>query len=155
MIINPFQFQSFARDASVDLTALSYIGEVTYPPQKAIGNPRSSAGAPGDFRGARFIEVRVENSRGAPDDLMQILDGVKLQMVEESKAIPQGRGKAPGAGCGSNQGKSFERHVDGLGEHSHVDDEIHFVVLHGRIEEFFNVGGKPVDLIDKENLAVL
>ena len=75
-------------------------------------------------------------------------------MIEEAEAVAQRRGKTAGA-CGrAHQRKALEGNVDGFGKHALVDHKVHLVVFHGRVEEFLNVRGQPVDFVDKQDVTL-
>ena len=76
-------------------------------------------------------------------------------MVDEIEAFSESGGQGAGARRGAHGREYLEREVDGAGHGAAIHDEIHAVILHRGVEEFLHRAGHPVDLVDKQHVALL
>src|SRR5437762_2635691 len=153
LFVHTFERQRFARDAGGDGGNRFDLGVVANAAQEPVRDAGRAARAPGNFDGSGFVQRGGENLRRALDDFLQVLDGVEIQMIKKAEAIPQGAREAPGARRGAEKREPLERHVNRLREHAFVHDEIHAEVFHRRVEEFFDVGGQAVNLVNEQDVS--
>lgn len=63
------------------------------------------------------------------DDLCQLISGIKLQALDDTKTIAQWRRKAAGTGCGADQRERRQIYAQAARTWSFADDDIEDIVL--------------------------
>ena len=87
----------------------------------------------------------------APDDLGELLDRVEVQMFAHLEAVAKrGRQQARPRG-GADQREGLQVDGDRVGVDPFAQGYVDAEVFHGRVEEFLDRLGEPVDLVDKEH----
>ena len=61
---------------------------------------------------ASSIGARIQDARGAQDDLPELFQRIELKVVEQAEAVAQGRREASGPRGRANQRKPLERNVE-------------------------------------------
>ena len=79
--------------------------------------------------------------------------GVEFQPDRNAEAIPERCGQQARPRGRRHQGERRQIDADGARRGPLADHQIQHMVLHGGIEDFFHIGGQPVDLIDEQHVA--
>ena len=80
---------------------------------------------------------------------------IEIKMKRNAKTISQRCGQQPGPSRRADQGKLFKTYLLCAGDYSLADHQIKLVILHGRIELFFNRWIEAMYLIDEQDVAFL
>ena len=79
---------------------------------------------------------------------------VEIQPKNLAETIAQRRSQKARAGRRADQGKAFERQLDRARGRPLADHDIDLIILHRRIENFFDDVIQPVDFIDEKDIAL-
>jgi len=104
--------------------------------------------------GAGFVDLDVQNARGALDDQQQFLRGVKLQPQGDAETVAQRRGELAGAGRGADKREMRQLQMQGVGGWTFAENNINGVVLHGRVQNFLVRPVQSVNFIHKQDVAL-
>src|SRR5207247_385645 len=109
----------------------------------------------GDHLRAGVIDGNLQELGGTPHDREQVLDAIEVERVNGAKAVTQGGREHPLARRGADHGKSRELQPERLGAGTFATHEIELEVLHRRIQRLLDRARQAVDLVDKEDVAIL
>ena len=90
----------------------------------------------------------------APHDLEQVVGTVEVERIEIPETIAQGGGEHALPGGGPDHGEAGQLEPQRLGAGALATDEVELEVLHRRVERFLHRTSEPVDLVDKEDVAI-
>ena len=146
-------FRALPRHCRRDFAVAFHLRIVANPLQQPIRHARRPAASLCDFAAAFGSDRRAQNFRRTPDDEFQIRHGIEIQAVDHAEARPQRRRNQPGASRRADQREAPQIQPMRARAWALADDDVEFEVLHRRIEDFFDVGLKPMNLVDEENVA--
>ena len=75
--------------------------------QQASRNARRTASATGNLERAQRLNRQAENAGRTTNDSRQVVDVIKLQTLDDAKAVAQRIGQHAGARGGAHQGKRW------------------------------------------------
>ncbi len=153
-VIDIEEAQHFVGDGPCDFRLLVDNREIANPAQKPPCDARRAARALGDFIGAIVGDRGGEHPRGAPHDAFQFRDGVEFEPQRNTKPVAQRRRQKSGSRRCANQREALEGQLDRAGTRPLANDEIEFVILHGRIEDFLDRRIETMNFVDEEHIAV-
>ncbi len=130
-------------------------GEIAHAPQQPPGDARRAPRPARDLQRPVVAERHAQNTRAAPHDLFQLLDGIEIEPDGYAETVAQRIGqKAEPRGRG-DQREFRQIDLDRARRRPFADDQVELVVLHRRIEDFLDRRVQPVDLVDEQHVAVL
>ena len=80
-------------------------------------------------------------------------DGCRTQPVDDAKPRPQGRGQQTGPRRGADEREFLERDLHRPCARPLTDDDVELVVFERRVEDLFDRGRHPVNLVDEQHVA--
>ena len=128
-------------------------GEVAHAAQKATGDARRAARAPGDLFRAGVVEADAKHARAALDDQLQFFRRVEIEPYRNAEAVAQRRRQETRAGRRADQGEFRKIDLHRTRRRSFADDEVELEILHRRIEDFLHRRIEPVDFVDEQHVA--
>src|SRR5262249_13586488 len=131
-----------------------HVGEIAHAAQQAAGDARRSTRAARDLVGAVLAYSDAEHAGAAGNDLLELSLGIEIEPDRNAEAITQRIGEQAGARGGADQREFSEVDFDRARRRPLADDEIELKVLHRRIENFLDRRVEPVDLVDKQHVAL-
>src|SRR5829696_7165891 len=139
----------------VDLAPVLDLRKVADTAQQPVGHPRGPPGATRDLLRAVRIDLDVEDSRRAQDDLAKIRGLVVLEPVGDAEAVAQRCRQQTGARGRADQGKRRKVEGDRAGPRPLTEDDRQTPVLHRRVERLLHCAPQSMDLVDEEDAARL
>src|SRR5699024_8971152 len=97
----------------------------------------------------------LQDLRGTENNGLQLLLVIELQMMHHAEPVPERRGKKSCPCRRAHQRKLRKIQTDRTRESAFADHNIYGEILHGRIKHFFYLTVQAVDLIHKEDVALL
>ena len=107
------------------------------------------------FVGGRVVDVDAQLGRVAADDLGELVDAVKIEMLADLEAIAQRRREQAAARRGADQRERPQLHVHRAGPGPFAERDVDAKVLHRRVHELLDRLGQPVDFVDEQDRAFL
>src|SRR5438874_12133837 len=147
--------ERLVRNASANSSVTADLSKVAYPAEQIICDAWRSAAAPGDLKRAALLNFYVQQTGGANHDLLQVFGIVIVQPLAHRKTRKQRSSQQTAARRGADQGKAWQLEADTASVRSLIDDDIEFEIFHRRIKIFLDSFLQPVNLIDKEDIALL
>ena len=123
--------------------------------EHAVGDTRRTTGTAGQFQRALISDGHTQNACTAGDDAPQLLGAVQLQLEQNAEAVTQRACQLPGAGGSTHQRELGQVDADALGAGAFADHDIQREIFQCRVKHFLHLTGQAVDLIDKEDVALL
>ena len=128
---------------------------VAHPANQPIGDARRPPGPVGYLHGPPLLDLQTHDPGRSRDDLDHVFISVETKAEKKPEPAPQRRRQHAGTRRGPDQSERFQVQSDRFGVRAFPDQNIEFVILHGRIEAFFNHSIEPVNFIDEQNVAPL
>ena len=136
----------FAGDAAVGAD----FGKIAGAAEQTVGDTRRATAAAGDFHGAAFIHLDVQDFGGAMKNDEQVFGLVEIEAMDDAEAGAQGRGDESGAGGGADESEMVEMEGMNARAGALADDEVHAKIFHGGIEDFLDGGLQAVNFVEEE-----
>ena len=155
VIVDLEQLQRRARDLGVDPAVGADLRIVAHAPQEAVRDARRAARPARQFVRGFGVDRHVENPRRTADDLLDVAVVVEVEPMDDAEPRAQRRREQAGARRRANQRELLQRHLHRPRARSLADHDVEFVVLHRRIQDFFDGRRQTMDLVDEENLVLL
>ena len=108
-----------------------------------------------DARRARRHNRHLQDAGRTRDNAFEFGNAVKLKPLHDAKAVAQRRGQQPGTGGCAHQRERWNIQFNGTRCGTFTDHDIELIVLHGRIQHFFNDRTQAMNLIDEQHIARL
>ncbi len=143
--------QRILSDFAGDASGSADFGEIACAAEQAIGYTWRAAATAGDFLGAGFIHLNIQDFRGAAKNDEQVFGRIEIEAMNDAKAGAQGRSNESGAGGGADKREMIEMKGMDARAGTLADDKVNAEIFHGGIEDFFDGGLQPVNFIKKEN----
>ena len=155
VLVDLQQLERLVRDLRRDHALVPHLGDVPDAAQDPVRDSRRAAGAPGDLAGRLVRDLDREDPRRAADDARELLRSVVIESEGHAEAVAERRRQQARA-CGradEREGRQVER--ERAGRRALAHDDVDAKVLEGRVEHLLGGAGKPVDLVDEEDVALL
>ena len=149
------QLQGTQRHLVVDNPVAVYVGVIADAVDEAVRDAGSFSGARREKGGGGRLDFRIEDFRGAVDDLLDFGFAVIFEAVEDPEAVAKRTGEGAGAGRGADYGELREVEADVVGGGAFPDDDVEFIIFHRGVEDFFDGAAETVDFVDEEDVAFL
>src|SRR5205807_5940171 len=130
-------------------------GVVAHPLQQAVGDAGRATRPASDLSPTVGMQGDVEDARRALDDRLELLDAVVVEPGDEAEAVAQWAGDQARARGGADQGERRDVEAYRPRRWALADHDVELAVLHRRIEHLFHRPAQAVDLVNKEDVAVL
>ncbi len=128
---------------------------VAHALEEPVGDARCAPAAAGELPGAALRDRDAENPGVADHDLLQVLRRVVVQPRVEPEPVQQGLRHEAGARRRPDEGEAREVHPDRARRGPLPEHEVHREVLHRRIEDLFDLAVEAVDLVYKQEVALV
>ncbi len=138
-----------------DHTIPPYLGHVTGPAEKPVGNAGSAATPAGEFSRALSIKRHVEHPRRTLHDPCQLFRRVEIKAGGKTESGPEGAGEHSGPRGRADQREAVQVELHRPGAGTAIDQNIEPEVFHGAVKVFLDNRTEPVDLVDEEDIGLL
>ena len=91
----------------------------------------------------------MEDIRRAKNNLLQLLNGIILEVADHAEAVAERRGQHARPRRRADERKMGQIEADGPGRRALPDHDIDRKIFHRGIEDLLDLPVQPVDLIDK------
>ena len=142
-------------DVAGDDPVGAHLGIVTDPTEQAVGDPRGAARAGGDLGTALGLGLDPEEAGRAPDDGVELVGLVELQLGGEAEPVAQGPGQQAGPGGRTDERERRDLQRDRRRAGPLADHDVDPEVLHREVEHLLGRARHPVDLVDEQHVAVV
>ena len=122
--------------------------------QEAIGDARRAPTRLRDTRGARGVDANIQYATRPCEDAGDFFFGVELESVHGAEAIPERVGNGSETSRRADQREFGKIELNGARRRTLADNDVEFVVLHRRVEHFFDEFVETMDFVDEEYVAV-
>ena len=101
------------------------------------------------------VGLDAEQPGGAPDDGVELVGLVELQLGGEAEPVAQRPGQQAGPGGRADQGERRDLQRDRGRARTLADHDVDPEVLHREVEHLLGRPRHPVDLVDEQHVAVV
>ena len=154
-VVDLEQRQPIGRGLGSDDAVGADFGVVAHPLQQAVGDAGRASRPTSDFSPAVGMQRDVEDARRALDDRFELLDAVVVEPGDEAEAVAQWAGDQARARGGADQGERRDVEAYRPRRWALADHDVELAVFHRRVEHLFHRPAQAVDLVNKEDVAVL
>src|SRR5688572_21253406 len=155
LIVDLEQLQGIVRHVHGNPTLRPDLGEVADSTKQTVRDPWRAARAARELAGGVLVEWNAENTGRAAHNLLDVTNSVEVQAVHDAETGAQRSRQQSGTGRGADQGELLQRNLHRSRTGSLADHDVQLVVLHRRIENFFDGWREPVNLVDEQDLVFL
>ncbi len=127
------------------------LGEVADAAEEAVGDAGGATGAFGDGLPAGFIYGDAEDGGGSADDVVESFVVVEAEVHDDAKSVAEGASEISLAGGGADDSEGGDIEADAARGGALADHDVNFSVFHGGVEDFFDLAGEAVDLVDEQD----
>ena len=147
--------QRLVGDLGIDRCRPRGVGEIADPAKQPSGDARGAARAPRDLARPVVGELDAEQSGGAANDLLELLDGVEIEPDRNPEPVAQRRRQQslPSGRADQREARQVDPHR--ACRRALADHQVERAVLHRRIEHFLDRRIEAVDLVDEQDVAIL
>src|SRR5215203_1975312 len=154
-VVDALHIECGVRRLLVYLPIADDLGVVPHPLEEPIYDAGRTTAAARELHGAAFRDRDAEYLRVADHDLLEVLGPVVLEPLRDPEAVEQGLRKQALPGGRTDQREARQVHPDRACRGPLSEHDVHREVLHRGVEDLFDLPVQTMDLVDKQEVALL
>ena len=145
--------QGFPGNIGCDHTLIPHLRVIPDALQHPVGEPGSSAAAPGDLKGAARIDLYVQHLRGPQQDRLKFSFCIEIHVLNNTESVSERCCQKPGSGGCPDQREAGQVQTDGTRCGPFSDHDVNGKIFHGGIKDLLHLPVQPVDLVDEKDIS--